>query len=49
MQKMRFDELQLSQETEKAVADMGFEKLTPIQAQSIPLVIEGRDIVGKNH
>jgi len=47
MQKMRFDELQLSQETEKAVADMGFEKLTPIQAQAIPLVIEGRDIVGQ--
>ena len=47
MQKMRFDELQLSQETEKAVADMGFEKLTPIQAQAIPLVIEGRDVVGQ--
>ena len=47
MQKTRFDELQLSQETEKAVADMGFEKLTPIQAQAIPLVIEGRDVVGQ--
>jgi ATP-dependent RNA helicase DeaD len=47
MQKMRFDELQLSQETERAVADMGFEELTPIQAQAIPLVIEGRDVVGQ--
>ena len=41
-----FDELGLSEPVMKAVRDLGFEKPTPIQAQAIPLVLEGRDIVG---
>ena len=36
MQSTRFDEMQLSKEMQKAVADMGFEELTPIQSAVDP-------------
>lgn len=41
-----FDSLGLSESVMKAVKDLGFEKPTSIQAQAIPLVLEGRDVVG---
>ncbi len=47
MQSTRFDEFDLSKEMQKAVADMGFETLTPIQSQSIPLILEGKDVIGQ--
>ena len=28
------------------MADMGYEKMTPIQAQAIPVVLQGRDVMG---
>lgn len=31
----------------RAIAEMGFEKMTPIQVQAIPLLLEGRDIIGQ--
>jgi len=31
----------------RAVKDMGFTKLTPIQEQAIPLLLEGKDIIGQ--
>ena len=34
------------EQTLKAIADMGFSKMTEIQARSIPSLLEGRDIVG---
>lgn len=34
------------EQTLKAVADMGFTKMTEIQARSIPPLLEGRDLVG---
>ncbi len=43
---MTFEELGLSDEILAAVAALGYEKPTPIQAQAIPLVLEGRDVVG---
>lgn len=42
-----FTELNLSSEIEKAVAEMGFEEATPIQSQSIPYIMEGRDVIGQ--
>lgn len=30
----------------KAIADMGFTKMTEIQARTIPPLLEGRDLVG---
>lgn len=43
---VRFDELGLSEEVLRAVADKGYDHPTPIQAQAIPLVLAGRDVIG---
>lgn len=45
--KLRFDEFNLSDEVQRAVKDMGFEEMSPIQEQSIPLLLEGRDLIGQ--
>jgi ATP-dependent RNA helicase RhlE len=43
---MSFDRLGLSAEVLKAVRDAGYTTPTPIQAQAIPLVLKGRDLMG---
>jgi len=47
MKTLRFDELNLSKEIQKAIKDMGFEEATPIQSQAIPVIMEGKDIIGQ--
>src|SRR5690606_4128214 len=42
-----FDELGLSEEILRAVTEMGFTKPSPIQAQGIPPVLEGHDVIGQ--
>ncbi len=44
---IKFTELNLSKDIQKAVSSMGFEIATPIQAEAMPEVINGRDIVGQ--
>jgi ATP-dependent RNA helicase RhlE len=41
-----FAQLSLSPSLARAVAEMGYETMTPIQAQAIPVVLEGRDVMG---
>jgi ATP-dependent RNA helicase RhlE len=41
-----FDDLGLSKKIVKTLGHLGFETPTPIQAQAIPLVMEGRDLIG---
>jgi ATP-dependent RNA helicase DeaD len=41
-----FSELGLSEPIARAIADMGFESPTPIQARAIPLLLTGRDMLG---
>lgn len=41
-----FEELSLIPEVLKAVEEKGYTSPTPIQAQAIPLILAGRDIVG---
>lgn len=41
-----FSELNLAPSLAKAVAQMGYETMTPIQAQAIPVVLQGRDVMG---
>jgi ATP-dependent RNA helicase RhlE len=41
-----FDELNLNKPLLKALADLEFEYLTPIQEQSFPIIMSGRDAVG---
>lgn len=42
-----FNELAVREEIKTAVADMGFTGMTEIQAQSIPLILEGREVLAK--
>ena len=41
-----FSQLQLAPNLAKAVAEMGYESMTPIQAQAIPVVLSGQDVMG---
>ncbi|MES2894552.1 MAG: DEAD/DEAH box helicase [Pseudomonadota bacterium] len=41
-----FSELGLSPATLKAVADTGYTTATPIQAEAIPVALQGRDVLG---
>ena len=41
-----FSELSLAEPLARAIAEMGFAQMTPIQAQAIPVVLEGRDVMG---
>jgi superfamily II DNA/RNA helicase len=41
-----FDELGLSPAVLRAVRDAGYAHPTPIQANAIPLVLKGRDVMG---
>ncbi len=42
---MTFDTLGLSADLLRTVAEEGYEQPTPVQAKSIPLVLEGRDVL----
>ena len=41
-----FSNLSLAEPLARAVAEMGYESMTPIQAQAIPVVLTGRDVMG---
>ena len=41
-----FAQLQLAAPLAKAVAELGYESMTPIQAQAIPQVLQGLDVMG---
>lgn len=44
---MKFKELGLDHDLLKAIAQSGFEEATPIQAETIPLVLAGKDVIGQ--
>ncbi len=43
---MSFDNLGLSAELLRAVGEQGYTEPTPIQSQAIPVILEGRDVMG---
>ena len=43
---MRFEDFSINEKTKKSLAEMGFEEMTPIQEQAIPVLLEGRDVLG---
>ena len=43
---MRFDELGLAPEILRAITEEGYTNPTPIQAQAIPIVLSGKDLMG---
>ncbi len=46
---MHFKELDLSEEIIAAIDDVGFEQMTEIQEKSIPVVLEGKDVIGRSN
>lgn len=44
---MTFEEMYLDTRIMRAIAEMGFEQPSPIQAQSIPIAVEGKDMIGQ--
>ena len=42
---MRFEELQLVAPLLQALAECGYAEPTPIQAQTIPMLLAGRDVI----
>lgn len=44
-----FSELNISSEVMKAVEEMGYENATDIQAQAIPCIMEGKDVLGRSN
>ncbi len=45
--KVRFHDLDIAIAIMHAIADLGFEYASPIQAQSLPFTLRGHDVVGK--
>ena len=43
---MRFDELDLEDEILYGLEDMNFHEMTPVQEHTIPVILDGRDIIG---
>lgn len=43
---MRFDELDLEEEILQGIEAMNFQEMTPVQEQTIPVILEGKDIIG---
>jgi ATP-dependent RNA helicase DeaD len=41
-----FDDFDLDERLTQAVANLGFETPTPVQAQTIPLLLQGHDVIG---
>ncbi|HEQ0965498.1 TPA: DEAD/DEAH box helicase [Streptococcus pyogenes] len=44
---MKFTEFNLSQDIQSAVVTAGFKKASPIQEMTIPLALEGKDVIGQ--
>jgi len=47
MDDLSFSALPISEEILRALTDMGFEEATPIQAETIPHILESRDLLGQ--
>lgn len=44
---IKFSDLNLSGKTMKALDKIGFDETTPIQAMSIPIILDGKDVIGQ--
>lgn len=44
---MRFEEIPLTPELLQVIAEMGYGQLTSVQAQTIPPLLEGKDVIGQ--
>lgn len=46
-EKMSFKDADINSDILRAVEEMGFETMSPIQEQAIPILLEGRDMIGQ--
>lgn len=46
---MTFNEFNFKQPLQRAIEEAGFKEPSPIQEQAIPVVLNGKDIVGQAH
>ena len=47
MNTIKFEDLPINDDIKRAVIEMGFEEPSPIQAQSIPVILSGKDVIGQ--
>jgi len=47
LSKLKFDSLQLHEDIRRGIASEGFSFCTPIQAYTLPIALEGRDVAGQ--
>jgi ATP-dependent RNA helicase RhlB len=47
LSELRFDSLALPESVARGIAESGFERCTPIQAQTLPIALAGHDVAGQ--
>jgi ATP-dependent RNA helicase RhlB len=47
LSQLTFDSLSISEALKRGIAELGFTRATPIQAQTLPLALAGRDVAGQ--
>ena len=47
MSKIKFEELGLNERVLDAILALGFETPSPIQEKAIPVLLEGKDVIGQ--
>ena len=47
-QTIKFEEFALSENVKRALKENGYTQATPIQAQTIPTILEGKDVIGQS-
>lgn len=47
MEELKYEDSQIDVRILRGIKEMGFEVMTPIQASAIPLLLEGKDIIGQ--
>jgi len=47
LSQLTFDSLNIPESVQRGIADLGYTRCTPIQAQTLPLALAGRDVAGQ--
>ena len=47
LSQLTFDSLSIPESLKRGIAELGFTRCTPIQAQTLPLALAGRDVAGQ--
>ena len=47
LSQLTFDSLDIPESLKRGIAELGFTRCTPIQAQTLPLALAGRDVAGQ--